>query len=123
VSAVKILIADDSRVMRQIVTRTLRQAGYSGHDLVEAENGRQAYDAVVSERPDLVLSDWNMPEMTGVEVLRALRAAGVAVPFGFVTSESSDVMRTTAEAAGALFLITKPFTADSFRDALDPILG
>ena len=122
-SAVKILIADDSRVMRQIVTRTLRQAGYSGHDLVEAENGRQAYDAVVSERPDLVLSDWNMPEMTGVEVLRALRAAGVAVPFGFVTSESSDVMRTTAEAAGALFLITKPFTADSFRDALDPILG
>ena len=122
-SAVKILIADDSRVMRQIVTRTLRQAGYEGHDLVEAADGRQAYDTAVSERPDLVLSDWNMPEMTGVEVLRALRAAGVAVPFGFVTSESSDEMRQAAEAAGALFLITKPFTAESFRDALDPILG
>jgi two-component system chemotaxis response regulator CheY len=123
VIAVKILIADDSRVMRQIVTRTLRQAGYDGHDLVEAADGRQAYDSVVSEKPDLVLSDWNMPEMTGVEVLRALRSAGVQVPFGFVTSEGSEEMRNAAEAAGALFLITKPFTADTFRDALDPILG
>jgi two-component system chemotaxis response regulator CheY len=119
----KILIADDSRVMRQIVTRTLRQAGYEGHDLVEAADGRQAYDTVVSEKPDLVLSDWNMPEMTGVEVLRALRASGVQVPFGFVTSEGSDEMRKAAAAAGALFLITKPFTADTFRDALDPLLG
>jgi two-component system chemotaxis response regulator CheY len=123
VIGVKILIADDSRVMRQIVSRTLRQAGYDGHDLVEAADGRQAYETIVSEKPDLVLSDWNMPELTGVEVLRQLRANGVQVPFGFVTSESSEEMRTTAEAAGALFLITKPFTADSFRDALDPILG
>ncbi|HEX8630731.1 MAG TPA: response regulator [Catenuloplanes sp.] len=119
----KILIADDSRVMRQIVTRTLRQAGYEGHELVEAADGRQAYDAAVSERPDLVLSDWNMPEMTGVEVLRALRADGVQVPFGFVTSESTAEMLQAAEAAGALFLITKPFTAETFRDKLDPILG
>jgi two-component system chemotaxis response regulator CheY len=119
----KILIADDSRVMRQIVTRTLRQAGYEGHDLVEAADGRQAYDAAVSEKPDLVLSDWNMPEMTGVEVLRALRTAGVQVPFGFVTSEGTPEMRQAAQDAGALFLITKPFTADAFRDVLDPILG
>jgi two-component system, chemotaxis family, chemotaxis protein CheY len=119
----KILIADDSRVMRQIVSRTLRQAGYDGHDLVEAADGREAYDTVVSQKPDLVLSDWNMPELTGVEVLRQLRANGVQVPFGFVTSESSEEMRKAAEAAGALFLITKPFTADSFRDALDSILG
>jgi two-component system, chemotaxis family, chemotaxis protein CheY len=119
----KILIADDSRVMRQIVTRTLRQAGFSGHDLVEAADGRQLYDAARSESPDLVLSDWNMPEMTGVEALRALRADGVTVPFGFVTSEGTPEMRTAAEQAGALFLITKPFTADTFRDVLDPILG
>jgi two-component system chemotaxis response regulator CheY len=119
----KILIADDSRVMRQIVTRTLRQAGYDGHELVEAEDGAQAYDAAVNEKPDLVLSDWNMPQMTGVEVLRKLRASGVDVPFGFVTSEGTPEMRKTAEDAGALFLITKPFTAESFRDVLDPILG
>ncbi|NJC71767.1 response regulator [Planosporangium thailandense] len=119
----KILIADDSRVMRQIVTRTLRQAGYDDHDVIEAADGRQAFDAVVNENPDLVLSDWNMPEMTGIEVLRMLRANGVEVPFGFVTSEGTAEMRNTAEEAGAIFLITKPFTAEAFRDALDPILG
>ncbi len=122
-SPMKILIADDSRVMRQIVTRTLRQAGFDGHDLVEASDGAQAYDAALNEKPDLVLSDWNMPEMTGVEVLRKLRATGVAVPFGFVTSEGTPEMRKAAEDAGALFLITKPFTAETFRDALIPILG
>jgi two-component system chemotaxis response regulator CheY len=61
--------------------------------------------------------------MTGVEVLRQLRANGVQVPFGFVTSESTPEMKQAAEDAGALFLVTKPFTADTFRDALDPILG
>jgi two-component system, chemotaxis family, chemotaxis protein CheY len=119
----KILIADDSRVMRQIVTRTLRQAGFEGHDLVEAADGKELYDTAQSEKPDLVLSDWNMPEMTGVEALRALRAAGVRVPFGFVTSEGTPEMRKQAEDAGALFFISKPFTAESFRDALGPILG
>jgi two-component system, chemotaxis family, chemotaxis protein CheY len=119
----KILIADDSRVMRQIVTRTLRQAGFDGHELVEAADGKQAYDATVAQQPDLVLSDWNMPEMTGVEVLRALRQNGINVPFGFVTSEGTPEMRAAAEDAGALFLITKPFTAESFRDVLVPILG
>lgn len=119
----KILIADDSRVMRQIVTRTLRQAGFSGYDLVEAADGQEAFDTAVNENPDLVLSDWNMPHLTGYEVLKNLRASGVEVPFGFVTSEGTPEMRKAAEDAGALFLITKPFTADTFRDALDPILG
>jgi two-component system chemotaxis response regulator CheY len=119
----KILIADDSRVMRAIVTRTLRQAGYAGHDLVEAGDGAEALALVRSEGPDLVLSDWNMPQMTGIELLQALRAGGTDVPFGFVTSEGSQEMRDRASAAGALFLIAKPFTAETFRDALDPVLS
>jgi two-component system chemotaxis response regulator CheY len=119
----KILIADDSRVMRQIVTRTLRQAGFEGHDVVEVADGRQLVAAAATQKPDLVLSDWNMPEMSGVEALRALRAAGDQVPFGFVTSEGTAEMKQTAEGAGALFVITKPFTAETFRDALGPILG
>ena len=119
----KILVADDSRVMRQIVIRTLRQAGYDDHEIVEAEDGRDAYDKVQSEHPDLVLSDWNMPGMTGIELLQKLRANGNTVLFGFVTSECSDEMKRAAEDGGALFLITKPFTADVFRDRLSPILG
>jgi len=120
---VKILIADDSRVMRQIVTRTLRQAGFGDHDLVEAADGRQAYELVTKESPDLVISDWNMPEMTGVEVLRRLRASGNGVKFGFVTSECTPEMQQQAKEAGALFFIIKPFTAERFDEVFSPILG
>jgi two-component system, chemotaxis family, chemotaxis protein CheY len=119
----KILIADDSRVMRQIVTRTLRQAGFEGHDLVEAADGQEALDKTTSENPDLVISDWNMPEMTGVEVLRKLRSAGNDVKFGFVTSECTPEMQRQAEAAGAAFFIVKPFSAERFDEVLTPILG
>ncbi len=119
----KILIADDSRVMRQIVTRTLRQAGFDGHDLVEAADGQQAYDLAVAEKPDLVISDWNMPGMTGVQVLRKLRAQGDEVRFGFVTSECTPEMQQQAEAAGAAFFIVKPFTAERFDEVFSPILG
>jgi two-component system chemotaxis response regulator CheY len=120
---VKILIADDSRVMRQIVTRTLRQAGFDGHELVEAADGAEAYEKAVKEDPDLVISDWNMPEMTGVEVLRKLRAGGRDTRFGFVTSECTPEMQAQAEAAGAAFFIVKPFTAERFDEVFSPILG
>jgi two-component system chemotaxis response regulator CheY len=120
---VKILVTDDSRVMRQIVIRTLRQAGYDDHDIVEAVDGRDAFDKVGTEKPDLVLSDWNMPEMTGIECLEALRASGSQVPFGFVTSEGSPEMREKAANAGALFLIAKPFNEDTFKDALDGVIA
>jgi two-component system, chemotaxis family, chemotaxis protein CheY len=119
----KILIADDSRVMRQIVSRTLRQAGFDGHELVEASNGREGLQAVADEKPDVILSDWNMPEMSGLAFLQALRASGQAIPFGFVTSEGSDDMRAVAANAGAQFLIAKPFTAEAFQEALQPVLG
>ena len=119
----KILVADDSRVMRQIVIRTLRQAGYDDHDIVEAEDGADALAKVSSEKPDLVLSDWNMPNMSGIECLEALRSSGSSVPFGFVTSEGSPEMVTRAEAAGAMFVITKPFTPEGFRDVLEPVLA
>jgi two-component system chemotaxis response regulator CheY len=119
---IRVLVADDSRVMRQIVIRTLRQAGYDW-DVREAADGAQALAAVRADEPDVVLSDWNMPEMTGIELLRELRALGFGTPFGFVTSEGSPEMREAAEEAGALFLIAKPFTAEAFRDAIEPVLA
>ncbi len=119
----KILVADDSKAMRMIVVRTLRQAGLGGHDIIEAENGKEAFDIVKAQGVDLVLSDWNMPEMTGIELLRALRLGGVQVPFCFVTSEGSDEMRQTAEQAGAMGLIAKPFTAEAFGDILAPVVA
>lgn len=114
----KILIADDSRVMRQIVQRTLRQAGHGHHEIVEAENGRDLCEKALTTSPDLILSDWNMPEMNGIDALQRLREGGSTIPFGFVTSEGSAEMRQIAETAGALFLIAKPFTPETFAEAL-----
>jgi len=119
----KILIVDDSKAMRMIVIRTLRQAGFGGHTLVEAGNGAEGLAAVNQGGFDVVLSDWNMPEMSGIEFLRGTRAAGNNVPFGFVTSESTAAMRQTATEAGASFLIAKPFTPESFEAALTPYVS
>ncbi len=114
----KILIADDSKAMRMIVKRTLKKAGFGDAEIVEASDGAEALEAVERERPDLILCDWNMPNMNGLECLQALRERGDATPFGFVTSESTPEMRELAEKAGAAFLISKPFTADVFADRL-----
>jgi two-component system chemotaxis response regulator CheY len=114
----RILIVDDSKAMRLIVARTLRQAGFVSHTYEEAVNGAEAFKAIQASPPDLVLCDWNMPEMTGIELLRALRAASIDVKFGFVTSEGTLEMRSQAAEAGALFLIAKPFTAESFKTTL-----
>jgi two-component system chemotaxis response regulator CheY len=118
----RILIVDDSRAMRMIVRRTLRQAGFDGCAEVEAANGREALDQVQAVAPDLILSDWNMPEMNGLELLRELKRRGSSATFGFVTSESSPDMQVAALQEGALFFITKPFTADKFQSTLEPLL-
>jgi two-component system chemotaxis response regulator CheY len=114
----KILIVDDSRAMRRIIQRTLRQSGFKGHDIVEAEDGAKALEAVHSESPDLILSDWHMPEMNGLEFKQALNAEGNETPFGFITSESTMEMRELAAEAGADFLLAKPFTPDDMEQAL-----
>lgn len=103
-----------------IIKRTLRQAGFSGLEVAEAENGRAGLDALKTSRPALVLCDWNMPEMAGIEVLRALRDRGDQTPFGFITSEVAPDVRVEASSAGAQFFITKPFGSDTFRDILSP---
>jgi len=116
----RILIVDDSKAMRMIVKRQLSQI----EDLGELETGEAASGveglAWIAENgaPDVVLSDWNMPEMSGIEFLRALRGQGETVPFGFVTSESQQEMKDEATEAGAQFFVTKPFTADTFKAVL-----
>lgn len=119
----KILIADDSRVMRQIVARTLRQAGFGKHDMVEAADGRQTYEMAMHDAPHLVVSDWNMPELNGIDVLRRLRASGNTVTFGFITAECTPEMREAAASAGADFFIVKPFTPERFSDVFALLLG
>jgi two-component system chemotaxis response regulator CheY len=114
----KILIVDDSKAMRMIVRRQLGEIGLGEAEYVEATNGIEGIAAIKEHQPDLVLSDWNMPEMNGIEMLEALNAEGIEVKLGFVTSESQDSYKERAVEAGAMFVIAKPFNADTFKRAL-----
>jgi len=114
----KILIVDDSTAMRMIVKKTLRLAGFEGNDIAEADDGAKALTAIKSCKPDLVLCDWNMPNMTGLQLLEELTNGGVKLIFGFVTSEATPDMLAKAMGAGAKFLISKPFSPESFKEQL-----
>ena len=119
----KVLIVDDSKAMRMIVARTLRQAGFGDAVMIEASNGREALSIIQDSPPDLVLCDWNMPEMNGMELLQELRNSESRIPFGFVTSEASQDMKDSAVQSGALFLITKPFTPQVFEQTIGGVLS
>jgi len=118
-----VLLVDDSKTMRMLVQRAIRQAGYRSLSIGEAENGVQALETMQKEKPTLVLSDWNMPEMSGIELLQSLRQGGNKTPFGFITSESSTEIKDLAMSSGASFLLTKPFNPDDVQTALEPFLG
>lgn len=118
-----ILVVDDSPAMRMMVVRTLRQAGFGGNDVKQAEDGAIALEKIRESQPDLVLADWNMPNMTGIELLETLRSEEIDVTFGFITTESTKEMRQRATDAGAQFLIAKPFTVESFEKVLKTVLS
>lgn len=118
----KILIVDDSKAMRMIIGRTLKQTDLSGYTTTEATNGVEALEKIAQDPPDLVLSDWNMPEMKGIDLLKNVREAGNNVLFGFITSESSAETKQLALDSGAAFVVTKPFTADSMQAAIMPAI-
>lgn len=116
-------MVDDSKTMRLLVQRAIRQAGYRGLQIEEAENGVQGLEKLNACRPKVVLSDWNMPEMSGIAFLKQVRASNNMVPFGFITSEASAEIKDLAMDSGAAFLLTKPFTPEDVMKALTPILG
>jgi len=118
----RIMVVDDSKAMRMIVRRTLKQAGFGAYDVEEAVNGADALQKIRLDPPKLVLSDWNMPDMSGYELLTKLREEKIDVPFGMITTEGTPEMRAKASQAGALFLIAKPFTPDEFARALGTVL-
>lgn len=106
-----------------IVLRELRKAGYDSDSMIEADNGLAALERIKEDNIELVVSDWNMPDMSGIDLLLALRREGIKVPFGFVTSESAGEIRRKALDAGADFIVTKPFTGDDLSSAVDQAMG
>lgn len=107
----KALIADDSAVMRRVLVGALDRAGIS--DIVEACDGEEAVKAAGENEVQLILMDWNMPNMTGIEAVRAIRANGLKTPIIMVTTEAEKERVVEALKAGANNYAIKPFTPDA----------
>lgn len=121
---IRVLIVDDSAVMRKIVERSLRQAGIEVKEVVEAGNGVEGLAAVRQGAVDLILSDINMPAMDGLEFLQGLRGLDNAknVPVVMITTEGSESRVVEALSAGARGYIRKPFTPDQVKERVTPLL-
>ncbi|PXW93356.1 two-component system chemotaxis response regulator CheY [Sphaerotilus hippei] len=121
-NSMSVLIVDDFSTMRRIVVNLLRESGYSR--TLEAEDDRQALDLIESGTIHMVISDWNMPVMNGLELLKAVRRSPEHrhLPFLLITAEARKENIVEAAQAGADGYIVKPFTAATLADKLGNIL-
>lgn len=117
----KVLVVDDSAVMRQIIKKNLKELGFT--DLTEAEDGAAGLKKAGEGPFDLIVSDWNMPNMTGLEFLKAVRAdAGLkGIAFIMVTSEADKEKIMEAVQAGVNQYIVKPFNAVQLEEKIKAI--
>lgn len=118
---IKVLVVDDFPTMRRIVKNLLKQLGFENID--EAEDGNMALNKMKSSSYGLVVSDWNMPNMEGIELLRNVRADASLkdTPFLMVTAEAEKEKVIEAIKAGVDNYIVKPFTADILKEKLEKI--
>lgn len=117
-----VLTVDDSKAVRDMVSFTLEPEGYC---VVGAENGADGLDKLRKTRPDLVITDLNMPVMDGLDFITQARAdaAGSGVPIVMLTTESAPEMRAKGKAAGATGWINKPFDAEKLIAVTKKLLG
>lgn len=121
----RVLIVDDSTVMRKIVERSLRQAGLDIGEVFEAGDGVEALAVLQKQTVDLILSDINMPSMDGIEFLRAMSGVENAkgVPVVMITTEGSEARVVEALSVGAKGYIRKPFTPEQVKERVSALLG
>ena len=120
-TSIKVLVVDDFATMRRIVKGVLKQLGFN--DIIEAEDGIMAMKELQKEKVGLIVSDWNMPNMTGLDLLKAVRADAELkdTPFLMVTAEGQKENVVQAVQAGVSNYIVKPFTPETFSAKLEKI--
>lgn len=116
-----VLIVDDYKTMLRVIRNLLAQIGFTQVD--EATDGSMALGMIAQKKYDLVISDWNMEPMTGLDLLKSVRAAGNKVPFIMVTAESKTENVVAAKSAGVNNYIIKPFSAETLKAKIASVLG
>ncbi len=122
-SKAKILIVDDFSTLRRIIKNILKQLGYV--NIEEAEDGVQAFNKLKNGGFDFLITDWNMPNMTGLELLQKVRETDITkeLPVLMVTAEAEKENIVAAVQAGVNNYIVKPFTADVLKEKMGKIFG
>jgi two-component system chemotaxis response regulator CheY len=113
----KVLVADDSSTMRKIILRSLQAVGVT--DVAEASDGAEAISLFKPGEFDMVLTDWNMPGLSGLEVLSGIREKDKDIPVVMVTTEAEKSRVMQAIQAGVSDYLVKPFTADTLREKIE----
>lgn len=118
----RVLIIDDSRSMRQMLSFTLKEAGF---ELIEAENGQEALDKLKGQRLGIIVTDLNMPVMDGISFIKKARATPEArfVPILILTTESQQEKKLEGKAAGATGWIVKPFEPQKLLQTIQKVMG
>lgn len=117
----RVLVVDDFSTMRRIVKNILRQLGFT--NIVEADDGTTAWEVLNKDRIEFIISDWNMPQMTGIELLRKVRSSEEFgdLPFLMVTAEAQQENIIEAVQAKVSNYVVKPFTAEIMKQKIDKI--
>ena len=117
----KIMLVDDSRTIRNIQKNVLKQLGHT--DVVEAEDGVQALSLFKEKVPDLILIDWNMPNMNGLTLVQKIREANKTIPLIMCTTEAEKARVLEAIKAGVNNYIVKPFTVESLSEKIEQTMA
>ncbi len=119
----RILVVDDFQTMRRIVMNLMRQLGFT--NMIEAADWELAWEVLENDNIDLIVSDWNMPNMTGMELLKKVRASEEYknIPFIMVTAEGKKENVIAAVQAGVNNYIVKPFNAATLKEKLKRVIG
>lgn len=120
----RILIVDDSSTMRRIIGNVVMQLGFSKEDFDEAEDGVKAWKLLGESQYDIILTDWNMPNMNGLDLVKKTRSEGshMKTPIIMITTEGGKGEVITALKAGVNNYIVKPFNAEILKEKLDGVL-
>lgn len=116
----KVLVVDDSGVMRKIIIRALNSCGVT--DIVEAGDGVEALVKIGENSVDLVMTDWNMPNKNGLQLLQEIRASGSTVPVIMITTEAEAGRVKEAISAGVNDYLAKPFENDVLKQKIDKFI-
>jgi two-component system chemotaxis response regulator CheY len=120
-----ILIVDDSLPMRSVIKRTLKAAGYGSAELLEAANGLEALELMKNSWVDMVMTDYNMPVMNGLDFIKTMKLNDLSkdIPVVVISTEGNESKIKEFLDCGAAGYITKPFTPETIRDLIVNILG